>query len=1480
MSSSFDIDGSAFAPQVFDVVGEPFDADELDDLIPIDRVGEIFDWAAHPVRISLAHATHAISMTIQDDDFRQTVRDAHTSPISPVAPARALREFVRVRREYTRTVGLPAVPPGTSYQISTRATIDDALRTTQHWRSTNIYASLEAAVADLLLLMQRMITSDTNYLFDEFQLTMIVPRDDLDILEPIRGGNHTLNEIPHTRLVTNFRCCLELPSDDTFSWSKCLFLFQRSKEIRRWTSYLNDPTRLTTDFDRHELFSAVLRDMDVNSETLKNVCERLMLQVCCLRWADDLKFYRSVWWTTQMNPREYKDGDKHIMFLLLSTDADGVDHMLWIYDFKHFVSVIGYCPACISGNQKYQTSCPHHDPQLLKPSHKKRKKRKKTPRQPRQKKPKVYIPMVFRKKRKDSFVRLNNSDLLCGARAIVIAMSYWHMKRESENHHFDEIRNDSNGFQTKEAHRIHRLAGVAVPVETGIGLTELKQFSDALGIDIFVIETLDFVTRITHTLRSCKFRQERKQRPLHLIPQCYLYYDKNHFDVVLRAHSILEGQVQCDFCFKVVSHKTRHVCSFRCDKCHEFGGKCKGADPHTHCERCNNMFYTQQCFDRHLKNKVCLHTTYCLDCKKRVVQFRGVGQNDKIPIRTLDDHKCGEFYCNMCKQVVIEELDLVNGHVCMLNRLKPPSDEKKTRNRQGREIKPKYYFFDLETYRTTPLADAKATIKPGIKFVHKVSWWELQDQEGVCFRGQHMKDLVDRLLKLKGQCTVFAHNGRGFDFLFVLKHMSRMKSFKKRPTMITAGTKVMQFELKWGGRNTLRFIDSLNHMQGRLASFPETFGIEAMDVRDELDVLCVSETTVEQQFIEVKQGLNQRFVQKGFYPYRFDQPENWNYIGPVPSQDMFDTSKMSSTELKTFQSWWSTLRDEEFVYNLKRERAAYCHLDVVILRLSVLKFRSLMMELSTLDPLQCTTIAQYALKVYRTFFMPENSICRYGMKDNRNFRKALHGGRTNCLKTYWKAQQGQQAHYYDVNSLYPSRQMFCNMPVGSPEHIVFEKDEKQETDLIQTWLQPEDWLSVMKIDVTPPNDLYIPVLPCKDDATGGKLLFDLQPKYEYWTNSVELKNAIRKGYVVNRVYEVYVWKETTKDMFSDYVRCFYKTKTEAAGWPTQDPESRQAFLTKILERVGVDIQFDDVKKNKGLKFVAKLLLNSLWGKLAQRENLTRTTWATTVNEEREMFEKMNELKPNGSLKYHYSSFVVMSELLSYFRYCFADSFDADPLEHVSVPVGVFVTAHARSQLYETLETLGERVLYFDTDSVIFYTKRNEQVRDLIPDLGCTLGEWENELNDGEWIDTFVSLGPKNYGYRVAKPDGTFSFCSKTKGIYVPKSQDHQERNFKCQLALSLFHTHQLKHDDPSVEKVFECPGDAKELRLTMNEKTNQLVFQRNKKRFLGDKFYCVYEKYVLKNTRLVADKRVCAKHLTFPNMTDSLPYFHKSVSVC
>ncbi|CAC5402760.1 unnamed protein product [Mytilus coruscus] len=82
-------------------------------------------------------------------------------------------------------------------------------------------------------------------------------------------------------------------------------------------------------------------------------------------------------------------------------------------------------------------------------------------------------------------------------------------------------------------------------------------------------------------------------------------------------------------------------------------------------------------------------------------------------------------------------------------------------------------------------------------------------------------------------------------------------------------------------------------------------------------------------------------------------------------------------------------------------------------------------------------------------------------------------------------------------------------------------------------------------------------------------------------------------------------------------------------------------------------------------------------------------------------------------------------------------------------IAIFTTMWARLKLYEVLDMLDERVLYKDTDSCIYVSKKGKPE----PPLGNYLGELTSEIPADEgYIVEFVSGGPKNYAYRTLKSE--------------------------------------------------------------------------------------------------------------------------------
>ena len=219
-------------------------------------------------------------------------------------------------------------------------------------------------------------------------------------------------------------------------------------------------------------------------------------------------------------------------------------------------------------------------------------------------------------------------------------------------------------------------------------------------------------------------------------------------------------------------------------------------------------------------------------------------------------------------------------------------------------------------------------------------------------------------------------------------------------------------------------------------------------------------------------------------------------------------------------------------------------------------------------------------------------------------RDAFFGGRTNAVKMYRKAEEGEKIKYVDFTSLYPTVNKYDRYPVGHPTVITSE------------FADIRDYFGIAKVKMLPPNDLYHPVLPVR---CHGKLLFPLcrtcaENKNQKgcscsdeqrvllgtWT-TLEIRKAIDKGYRIVRVYEVYHWPESTQydprtgkgGLFSEYVNAFLKVKQESSGWPEwcKTEEDKDAYLSSYERREGIALAREKVKKNPGLRSLAKLCLN-------------------------------------------------------------------------------------------------------------------------------------------------------------------------------------------------------------------------------------------------------------------------------------------------
>ena len=370
---------------------------------------------------------------------------------------------------------------------------------------------------------------------------------------------------------------------------------------------------------------------------------------------------------------------------------------------------------------------------------------------------------------------------------------------------------------------------------------------------------------------------------------------------------------------------------------------------------------------------------------------------------------------------------------------------------------------------------------------------------------------------------------------------------------------------------------------------------------------------------------------------------------------------------------------------------------------------------------------------------------------------SFFGGRTNAIKLYHLAQEDETLDYYDFTSLYPWCLKYGCFPIGHPKVITSNfKDIKH-------------YFGMVKVKILPPKRLYHPVLPYR---CNGKLTFPLcascvknkshpckcSDEKRAWTGTYctpEILKALEKGYVILEIYSVFHWEESLDykrdgiGLFNDYVDMFLKIKQEASGWPDwiQTEEDKEYYIANYMLHENIKLNPENIHYNNALRSVAKLCLNSFWGKWGEKNNHTQSVF---VRSETEFLNIVTDVKKDVK-DFH----IIRDDDVALIEWEYKDGFLPENLKR-NIYIASFVTCYARLHLYDVLDLLQERVCYMDTDSIIFVSKPNEPK----PSLGDYLGELTSEIPSDQNMIEFLAAGPKNYAYRLS--DG--SECVKVRGF--------------------------------------------------------------------------------------------------------------------
>jgi hypothetical protein len=103
---------------------------------------------------------------------------------------------------------------------------------------------------------------------------------------------------------------------------------------------------------------------------------------------------------------------------------------------------------------------------------------------------------------------------------------------------------------------------------------------------------------------------------------------------------------------------------------------------------------------------------------------------------------------------------------------------------------------------------------------------------------------------------------------------------------------------------------------------------------------------------------------------------------------------------------------------------------------------------------------------------------------------------------------------------------------------------------------------------------------------------------------VELKLAVKKGYKIIDIYEVWNFEKISggeneeSNLFSEFINDCIKEKVESSDFPKPNmtSEEKRNYINDYKIHEGIELNLDSICLNPGKRAASKLRANSFWGK--------------------------------------------------------------------------------------------------------------------------------------------------------------------------------------------------------------------------------------------------------------------------------------------
>ncbi|CAB4017685.1 DNA polymerase, partial [Paramuricea clavata] len=677
-------------------------------------------------------------------------------------------------------------------------------------------------------------------------------------------------------------------------------------------------------------------------------------------------------------------------------------------------------------------------------------------------------------------------------------------------------------------------------------------------------------------------------------------------------------------------------------------------------------------------------------------------------------------------------------------------------------------------------------------------------------------------------------------------------TFRLTTEIITRGAKILSLTVP---EMNIKFIDSLCFIPMKLAAFPKTFGLTEL--------------------------------QKGYFPHFFNRAENQDYVGPLPDSKFYDPDGMSSDDREKFYSWYNEQVRRQYEFDFQAEILRYCQSDVDILRRCCLEFRELFSQITDVDPFaSCLTIASACNLVFRKTFLQENTIavippCGYkpenkqsvialkmlawvAQRDNTVIRHARNHGEQRIGKYFVDGFNVETNTVWEIQGClwHGCERCYARDTVNPINHMTMQ-DLKQRT-LEKIQFLKDNGHNVVEIWTCDIERQLATEPEMKDFIDNFEISEPLEPRHAFFggrTNATRLYYDVQPEEKIRYVdfCSLYPWcnkygeypighpKIITENFqpISDYfglVKCSV-LPPRALYHPVLPYRTQGKLMFPLCRTCADNLQQEPCHHSD-----AERTLHGTWVTLELEKALGKGYKLMRVDEVWHFPEHTD-----GLFKDYIDTFLKIKQEASGFPP------ECDTDEKKGQYIADYAAKEGKFAQRPNMTKLNRRVLYFDTDSVIYVSKEDEWE----PPTGSYLGQLTDEL-DGGYITTFVSGGPKNYAYETS----TDKTVCKVRGITL-NYRTAQKVNFNLMCDMVCLEALSDLTDSITVNIPYKINRDTKEKSVKTRSENKDYRIVYNKRLFLISRV--VFQTYSLEDrfdirsinkacsTELVVTRRVRKK---------------------